>query len=306
MKEKSMLKIKKIGLVVKHHQPEAAQLAFEICAFLTQKNRELFFADETTSLARELKRKLKRQDPKIKIVPKTKLVDHCDLILVLGGDGTYLSAARLMKNRSVPIMGINMGRLGFLTEFNRTEAFEHLRLILEGTPLLIQERALLEVKLVRKNKVIFSSPVVNDAVISKGAIARIIGMEIWVNDSWVSPIRADGMIVSTPTGATAYALAAGGPLVEPNLPAIVLAPICPHSLTLRPMVLSDTSEVRICLNDRPGHVLLTLDGQDAIDMKEGDVVKIQKLKKHPLKLVTSPSHDYFNLLREKLKFGVRD
>lgn len=301
-----MMKMKRIGLVVKHHQPEASQFAAEICTFLSQYDLDIYFATETTTLATELKRKLGVQKRRIKILPKVQLVDYCDLILVLGGDGTYLSIARLMRKRSVPIMGINMGRLGFLTEFNTTEALDQLKSILNGQSPVIQERTLLEVKLIRKNKIIFSSPVVNDAVISKGAIARIIGMQIWVNQSWVSPIRADGMIVSTTTGATAYALAAGGPLVEPSLPAIVITPICPHSLTLRPLVLSDTSEVKICLNDRPGHVLLTLDGQDAIDMKEGDIVKIQKFKKHSLKLVSSPAHDYFTLLREKLKFGVRD
>jgi NAD+ kinase len=148
--------------------------------------------------------------------------------------------------------------------------------------------------------------VVNDAVISKGAIARIIGIQIWVNDKWVHNIRADGIIVSTTTGSTAYSLAAGGPIVEPSVPALVMTPICPHSLTLRPLVIPDTSVVRMCLNHRPGHVLLTLDGQDAVDMKEDDIVTIRRFKKHSLKIVSSPTRDYFSLLREKLKFGIRD
>jgi NAD+ kinase len=165
---------------------------------------------------------------------------------------------------------------------------------------------LLEVTLLRKNKTIFQGPVVNDAVISKGAIARIIGMQVSVNNQWVHNVRADGIIVSTTTGSTAYALAAGGPIMEPSVPALVIAPICPHSLTLRPIVIPDSSTVRICLNHRPGHVLLTLDGQDAVDMKEDDVVLIRRFKKHSLKLVSSPTRDYFSLLREKLKFGARD
>ncbi len=242
----------------------------------------------------------------VRIVPKEELVDHCDLIVVLGGDGTFLSIARLMKNHTIPVMGINMGQLGFLTEIKKHETIQTLGDIIDGIPPLIHERALLEVTLVRKDKVIFQGPVVNDAVISKGAIARIIGIQIWVNDKWVHNIRADGIIVSTTTGSTAYSLAAGGPIIEPSVPALVLTPICPHSLTLRPLVIPDTSIVRICLNHRPGHVLLTLDGQDAVDMKEDDVVTIRRYKKHSLKIISSPSRDYFSLLREKLKFGIRD
>jgi NAD+ kinase len=122
----------------------------------------------------------------------------------------------------------------------------------------------------------------------------------------VHNVRADGIIVSTPTGSTAYSLAAGGPILEPTLPALIMTPICPHSLTQRPLVIPDHSEIQICLNHRPGHVLLTLDGQDAVDMSEDDVVTVRRLKKHSLKLISSPTRDYFALLREKLKFGMRD
>jgi NAD+ kinase len=211
-----------------------------------------------------------------------------------------------MHEKSVPILGVNMGQLGFLTEFKSDEAISALESILDGIPPTYSERCLLEVILKRKNRVIYQGPVVNDAVISKGAIARIIGMEISVNGQWVHTVRADGVIVSSPTGSTAYSLAAGGPIVDPSVPALVVTPICPHSLTLRPLVILADSEVKICLQDRPGHVLLTLDGQGAIDMKEDDVVIIRQFKKHSLKLISSPSRDYFCLLREKLKFGARD
>jgi NAD+ kinase len=306
MKKTGLLRVKKIGLIIKHHQPEAATFAAQICEFILSQKCQIFFADESELLAKDLTRTLKGGKKSIRIVPKPELVDHCDLIVVLGGDGTYLSIARLMKNRSVPVMGINMGQLGFLTEIKREEAIDELQKILEGIPPTINERALLEVTLQRKNKLVFQGPVVNDAVISKGAIARIIGMDVWVNQQWVHHVRADGIIVSTTTGSTAYALAAGGPIIEPSVPALVVAPICPHSLTLRPLVIPDTSVVKICLNHRPGHVLLTLDGQDVVDMKEGDIVTIRKFKKHSLKLVSSPTRDYFSLLREKLKFGARD
>jgi NAD+ kinase len=305
MKKSAPLKVKKIGLVIKHHQPEAAAFAGQVCEFLLAKGIGIYFADESKMLAKDIASVLQAKTH-IKVVPKPKLVDHCDLIVVLGGDGTFLSIARLMESRSIPVMGINMGQLGFLTEIKRDEAFITLQGIIDGIPPVINERALLEVTLLRKKKVIFQGPVVNDAVISKGAIARIIGLHVWVNGKWVHHVRADGIIVSTTTGSTAYALAAGGPIVEPSVRALVLAPICPHSLTLRPMVISDNSEVQICLNDRPGHVLLTLDGQDVVDMKEDDIVRVRRYKKHSLKLVASPTRDYFSLLREKLKFGVRD
>ncbi len=306
--KKSKFQVKKIGLVIKHHQPEAASFAAQIAEFLLSNGIQIYFASESELLGKDLARTLGfgKKKRSIHIIPKPELVDHCDLIVVLGGDGTFLSIARLMKNRSVPVLGINMGQLGFLTEIKREEAIESLRSILNGTPPTINERALLEVTLQRKSKVIFQGPVVNDAVISKGAIARIIEIQIWVNQKWVHNVRGDGIIVSTTTGSTAYALAAGGPIVEPSVPALVMTPICPHSLTLRPLVIPDSSEVTLCLSHRPGHVLLTLDGQDAVDMKEDDIVKIKKFEKHSLQLISSPTRDYFSLLREKLKFGARD
>ncbi len=237
---------------------------------------------------------------------KARLPEVCELIVVLGGDGTFLSIARLMKARSVPILGVNMGQLGFLTEIKRTEAYSVLKSIVDGKKPRISERRLLEVTLKRKNRVIFSGPVVNDAVISKGAIARIIGLEVGVGGKWAHNVRADGLIVSTPTGSTAYSLAAGGPILEPDLPGVILTPICPHSLTQRPLVLSDQAEVQIRLHHRPGHVLLTLDGQDAISLNEDDLITVRCFKRHALKLISSPTRDYFSLLREKLKFGMRD
>ena len=301
------LKVKKIGLVIKHHQPQAAALATEIVDFLLAEHLQVYFAEESKSLAQAILGTVDKKKKKlIHVVEKPKLPQTCDLIVVLGGDGTFLSIARLMKTRSVPVMGVNMGQLGFLTEIKIEEAIQTLKDLIDGARPCIQERALLEVTLRRKNKVIFQGPVVNDAVISKGAIARIIGMQVWVDGKWVHTIRADGLIVSTPTGSTAYALAAGGPIVEPCIPALVMAPICPHSLTLRPVVIPDTSEVRVKLTDRPGHVLLTLDGQDAVSLEEDDLVIIRRFTKHSLKLICSPKRDYFSLLREKLKFGARD
>ncbi|MBU6375767.1 MAG: NAD(+)/NADH kinase [Bdellovibrionales bacterium] len=301
----------RIGFVVKHHHQQAADLALRLAEFVLSqgkeaKVRQVYFADESRPMVARLLKTPGIPKAKVKVVPKARLVDHCDLIVVLGGDGTFLSIARLMKNRSVPVLGVNMGQLGFLTEIKKSEAVYTLGAILEGEKPEISTRSLLEVTVKRKGKVVFQGPVVNDAVISKGAIARIIGIQVCINGKDVTRIRADGVIVSTPTGSTAYSLAAGGPILEPSLPALVITAICPHSLTQRPLVISDDATVEMCLQHRPGHVLLTLDGQDVVDLKEGDLVSIRKYKKHDLKIVSSPDRDYFGLLREKLKFGHRD
>ena len=263
----------------------------------------MLLADESLSAVAALKQSFGK---KIKVVAKARLPEFADLIVVLGGDGTFLSIARLMHSHSVPIFGINMGQLGFLTEIKKAEAIGLLGDLMSGSAAKISYRSLLYVTLKRKNKTIFSGPVVNDLVISKGAIARIIGLSVMVNGQWVHDVRADGIIVATPTGSTAYSLAAGGPIIEPSLNAIVMSPICPHSLTQRPLVISGDSEIQILLKDRPGHVLMTLDGQDAIDLKEDDVVTVHRFRKHPLQLVSSPSRDFYNILREKLNFGMRN
>ncbi len=286
---------KVIGFVIKHHHAEAAQLGAELLKELLAQGVTVRVADESKDFI--------AKNPGVVPTPKAELVDVCDWIVVLGGDGTFISVARLMKEKSVPVLGVNLGQLGFLTEIKRSEALETIRSMLEGKPQSISQRALLDVRVMRAGKAIFQGPVVNDAVISKGAIARIIGLDVAVDGKWAHSVRADGLIVSTPTGSTAYSLAAGGPIVEPSVPALILTPICPHSLTQRPLLIPDRSQISICLKDRPGQVLLTLDGQDVVDLKENDVVEVRKFQKHTLQLVSSGQRDYFGLLREKLSFG---
>ncbi len=314
------MKVKTIGFVVKHHQPKARALALELGEDLIRRGYTVVFSTESQEISKALAASLAKFSPKktakkqsgkssrgkLNVVEKPKLVDVCDLIVVLGGDGTFLSIARLMRNRSVPLLGVNMGTLGFLTEVNHAEARAALDGILSGKKQTIQPRALLEVTLRRGKKILFQGPVVNDVVISKGAIARIIGIRICLNGKTINSVRADGLILSTPTGSTAYSLAAGGPVVEPNLGAVILAPICPHSLTQRPIVISDENEIELCLNHQPGQVVLTIDGQDVFDMTLEDTVTVRRYKKHSLQVISSPDRDYFGLLREKLSFGNKD
>lgn len=296
-------KIQNIGLVVRHHQPQADAFAVELASYILSRGYKVFLADESPTTVRAVMKAVKQQ---VRVVPMNQLSRFVEMILVLGGDGTFLSIARQMKFRSVPVLGINMGQLGFLTEIKKEEATDTLARIMEGVPARLSERTLLEVILKRRGRIVYRGPVVNDVVVSKGAIARILGVQLLVNGKWVHDVKADGLIVSTPTGSTAYSLAAGGPIIEPSMGAIVLTPICPHSLTQRPLVVSDGAEIQIHLKDQPGQVMMTLDGQDAVDMKEGDVVIVKKFPRHTLQIISSPTRDYFSILREKLSFGKRN
>jgi NAD+ kinase len=307
------MKVKTIGFVVKHHHPGAKSLALDLGADLARRGYAVVFSTESQEIANTLLQTLsapskdtKTPVGKVTSVEKPMLVDLADLIVVLGGDGTLLSIARLMRSRSVPLFGVNMGTLGFLTEVNHLDAKRTLDSLLDGVAPLIQERTLLEVTIQRGGKILFNGPVVNDVVISKGAIARIISIRVDLNGKVANIIRADGLILATPTGSTAYSLAAGGPIVEPTLGAVILAPICPHSLTQRPIVISDENEIGLSLDQQAGQVVLTLDGQDVFEMEKDDQVTIRKFKKHPLKLISTPGRDYFSLLREKLSFGNKD
>jgi NAD+ kinase len=294
--------IRKIGMIVKNHHPEAFALAVEVSQFLENKGFKVYFSDEV----KKTQRFGKSTKALVKTLVKADLPERTDFIIVFGGDGTYLSAARLMNDRSrrsIPILGVNMGTLGFLTEVKKEEVYDALNIILVQKNFNLSERTMLEVKVMRAGKVFLKNLVVNDAVVSKGAIARIIGVKINVDGEWANTMRADGVIVSTPTGSTAYSLAAGGPIIMPSLDCMMITPICPHGLTQRALVLPDTVKMELAVDHMPGHVYLTLDGQDGIDLKAGDLIQISRFKKHKLKLVKAPTRDYFTLLREKLNFG---
>lgn len=305
----------RIGFVIKHHNAEANELALELGQLVLNEKRRLILPKENEALGKKLVQIGKTHHPKnspakswrkhVRTVAKKSLQKECDLIVVIGGDGTFLSIARLMSDKSVPILGINMGTLGFLTEVKRTEALDTLEYLLSGRAPKVSERTLLEVLLVRDGKICFKSPIVNDMVVSKAAIARIIGLKVYANGVLMNELRADGLILSTPTGSTAYSLASGGPILDPALPALVLTPICAHSLTQRPVVIPDTAIIEVQVEDRPDHVLMTLDGQDSLQIKSGDRILVRRFKKHKLKLISSPHRDYYALLTEKLRFGMR-
>jgi NAD+ kinase len=224
-----------------------------------------------------------------------------ELLLVLGGDGTLLAAARVAAPRGIPILPINMGSLGFLTSFMLEELYPALEDILAGR-LIISERVMLHAELERGDKILDKQTVLNEVVINKGALARMIELELSIDGVFVCRYRADGLIVASPTGSTAYSLSAGGPIVHPSVESFIITPICPHTLSDRPVVVGDTSIIEVKLSAGTESVFLTLDGQKGIPLQATDRVRISRAQQL-LKLIQTPNKSYFEILRNKLKWG---
>ncbi|NOY44688.1 MAG: NAD(+)/NADH kinase [Deltaproteobacteria bacterium] len=227
--------------------------------------------------------------------------EPADLVVVLGGDGTLLAAVRALGGREIPILGVNIGFLGFLTEIPLAELFSTLERIREEG-WTVDPRTTLEGEVVRQGRAIQRFRVLNDVVFNKGALARISDLEVRVDGAYLTNYRGDGLIVATPTGSTAYSLSAGGPIVQPQVPALVLSPICPHTLTQRPILLPDTCRVEVRLASKNGEVFLTLDGQEGMELDEGDRVRVVRGESRVL-LVRSAERDYYRVVRTKLMWG---
>ncbi len=234
---------------------------------------------------------------------RAELAAAVDLVVVLGGDGTLLSVARSAGSRPVPVLGVNLGTLGFLTEIALDDLFATLEQVLAGA-LRTEARMRLDVVAHRGSSVLGRFLALNDAVISGAALARMIDLETRADGLDVTTYHADGLIVATPTGSTAYSLSAGGPILMPEVEALVLTPICPHTLTQRPLVLPQTSQVEIIVRSRGDGVQVTADGQEGLGLREGDRVVVRR-SEHPLLLVSSPVRNRFEILREKLRWGAR-
>lgn len=226
-----------------------------------------------------------------------------DLLIVLGGDGTLLSVARLSAAEKVPILAVNLGGLGFLTTVSLDELYPILEEIFRGES-HISERVMLLAEILRDGHTLRSQIALNDAVLNKAALARIMDLELRVDDEYVTTYKADGLILSTPTGSTAYSLAAGGPIVYPIVEAFVITPICPHTLTNRPLVVPDSARIEIEFRAEDDSVFLTLDGQVGFELAKGDKIRITKAP-HTLHLVRPWKKTYFEILRNKLKWGER-
>jgi NAD+ kinase len=238
---------------------------------------------------------------KSKGLTREQVAAESDLLLVLGGDGTLLSAARVATPRGIPILPINLGSLGFLTSFTLEELYPALEDTLSGR-VSSSERVMLDVELLREAEAIERQSVLNEAVVNKGTLARMIDLRLTIDGDFVCRYKADGLIVATPTGSTAYSLAAGGPIVQPTVEGWIITPICPHMLTDRPLVVRDSSCIEVELSPGAESVFLTLDGQTGIAMQSDDKIRLKRAEKR-LKLIQPPKKSYFEILRSKLKWG---
>jgi NAD+ kinase len=283
--------VKRVGLVAKPHAHGLSELLHRLLPWLAQRDVEVFLDKDTAAAVGETA-----------AYDKSALPDLVDGMVVLGGDGTLLSVARLLEERDLPVLGVNLGSVGFLTEITVSELFPTLEKVLDGR-YTVQERIRLKTFLHRQGECVSQPTVLNDVVINKGTLARIINLETYVDDLYLTTYRADGLIVSTPTGSTAYSMAAGGPILYPNIQALILTPICPYTLGQRPLVLPDTVKIEVMLQTPNEDVLVTLDGQVGTTLRHRDVVEIRRAT-HPLKLIHPMQRDYyFHILRQKLKWG---
>ena len=290
--------MKRIGIIAKKNKPEAVPIANNLMAWLRSRKIEVYIEEEIGQLLLPTS-----AEPSLKTIKRETIPIDMEMIIVLGGNGTLLSVARQVWNKNIPILGVNLGGLGFLTEITLDELYRVLERVIQDD-FEINEREVLNAAVIRRGERIAEFTVLNDAVINKGALARIIDLETTINGEYLSTFRSDGLIISTPTGSTAYNLSAGGPIVYPSLHTIIITPICPHTLTIRPIIIPDDVKIRATLKSRSEEVLLTLDGQQGFTLEFEDVLEVGKAEGRIL-LIKSPYRHYFQLLREKLKWGER-
>jgi len=285
------MNIKTIGIIAKDKGQAVTSTVKQLVKFLSEKSYSVIFdktaegiIEHTTSTDREL------------------LARNSDLAIVVGGDGTFLSAVRSLADSNTPVLGINLGRLGFLVDISPDEMLEHLEQILQGN--YVDEcRFLLQAHVIRDDKVIAKADAFNDVVVHIRDVARMIEFETYINGQFVNFQRSDGLVVSTPTGSTAYALSSGGPLLHATLDAMVLVPICPHTLSNRPLVINADSKVEVVIGEsQQSTSQVTFDGQTAFDVKPGDKIVIEK-KENAIHLIHPSSYDYYEILRAKLHWS---
>ena len=282
----------KIGIIAKPNIVEPLDITQKLSIWLKDKGVEVF-------VEKDLGAKIDHPNS----VGRADIPKLVDVILVFGGDGTFLGVARLACKYGTPILGINLGGLGFLTEVTVEELYPMMERIIEGN-YEVEERQMLRTSLHRGKNMIETHEVLNDVVINKGAVARIIDLAIHIEDSHVTTYRADGIILSTPTGSTAYSLSAGGPIVHPKIPVTIITPICPHTLTNRPLVVSSDMKVEIQVTTHEPDTYLTLDGQIGVRLNTGDVIEVKRTDTS-VKLIKSPFRDFFTILKTKLMWGER-
>ena len=287
-----MAAVKTVGIFSKPHSPQAVKLVPELLAWLERRGVEARLDHETAAYA--------NRQPGL---DRAEVPQGCNLAVILGGDGTLLSAARAVGSRAIPLLAVNLGGLGFLTSISIQEIFPELELALAGDQ-KVTRRKMLHVCLKRENAATAEYQALNDVVIAKSTIARIVDLEAWAGDSFICEYKADGLIISTPTGSTAYSLSAGGPIVYPTVNAICLTPICPHTLTNRPLIVPSEMPIRIVNRARDEDAYLTVDGQVGGPLQGGDRIECHTSDFDVL-LIRPRDKTFFDVLRQKLKWGER-
>jgi NAD+ kinase len=282
----------RIGIITKPSEPRAAELAARIAEWAAGHEINLFVNDRVKDLP-----------PGTFSASARELADHCDVLIVLGGDGTMIATARLVSGRGTPVLGVNLGTLGYLTEFSVEDAIPALESVIRGE-YEVDHRIMLDWQVIRDGDQVGAGSTLNDVVVNKSALARIIDIDFTVGPHYVTSYRADGLIIATPTGSTAYNLSAGGPIVAPGAEVMIISPICPHTLTNRPLVLSDYAEIKLRINTREQEVMLTSDGQTGMPLMADDRVMIKKSAK-TFNTISAKDRDYFQILRNKLKWSGR-
>ncbi|HEV2398845.1 MAG TPA: NAD(+)/NADH kinase [Candidatus Sulfotelmatobacter sp.] len=284
---------KTAALISRPDRPEVKEIVPGLLEWLTDHGYTVVTDVETSRFC-----------PNLESIPRAEMgARQLDLVIVLGGDGTLLSAARATAAIDVPLLGVNLGSLGFLTEVPPQALYTMLDAIAAGRA-SVESRSLMQCELIRNNEVCGSYLVFNDAVVNKTTLARLNTYDLYINKIFVSSYRADGLIVATPTGSTAYSLSAGGPVLIPTVSALVVTPVSPHALTHRPLVVPDSAEIEILLRSENELAYLSLDGQPGINLSDGDRVRCRR-SRHKVNLFRTGS-DFFQILRSKLKWGERE
>ena len=284
--------VRSVGVCLKPSQPQLGEEVSALQAWLEERDLQAVLDNHAAAAIGGVG------------APRSEIAEKVDLMVVLGGDGTLLAVARAIGGRPVPILGVNLGTLGFLAEISQEELFTTLEAVLAGH-CQIEPRMRLDVSVVRADVVVGRYLALNDAVLARTALSRMVDLEARADGAPVTTYTGDGLIVSTPTGSSAYSLSAGGPLVLPGVEAILLTPICPHTLTQRPLVLGHGSNVEVTVhNTRGGDVQLTVDGQVGCELCEGDRVTVRR-SDHPARLLVPPGRNRFQVMRTKLRWGER-
>ncbi|MBF0444439.1 MAG: NAD(+)/NADH kinase [Magnetococcales bacterium] len=284
-----------IGIITKLSNPQALKATAKLAKWLHKQGCKVTITKEAAKDA-NIAKKIASS------AAQGTLAQNRDLVVVIGGDGTFIAACRSVGTTGTPLLGINMGRLGFLTEVTKDAMLTTMAEVLADR-YKIEKRMLLEVTIKRKNKEILKHLVLNDTVIHKGALARMLEYQVSIDNQFVFSSRADGLIIASPTGSTAYSLSAGGPIIHPTLNTILLVPICPHTLTNRPIAVPGDGVILVTLSKESSHdQRLTLDGQTGFPLRDGDKLLI-KQSKHQLRVLHAADRNYYSVLREKLRWG---